>query len=299
MSRTKLILSDIRKSLEPIRLWVDGEVRRDPAEEIALHRTTQSHSEQFMLSVARELDRVLKEEFVSNRIKGAAYVPARFAVFLSSADDKAWGGRKRTFLGETLGDIILREAEKMCGKTLRLTVDSIEVEIRVDGTLSQGELYVRPVSDSATETTIFSANIKRVDVDGATVFDPSGAVSGAKPLYFLEIVQPGQQAERVPIYKREITIGRGSQNDPVDVKLEGESRISRIHSSLQIDSRGKIWLTAKGTNPTLLAGRVVSRGERVQVKPAQAIEIYEVTLRVKLKAIKRRRAKSSVSEING
>lgn len=286
MSRTRLIVNDIKKRLEPVRQWVDGDESQDPATALPQSDLIRSQSEEFMLRVAKEIDRVLREEFVSNKIKGTAYVPERFAVFLNNSNDKAWTGQKRSFLAETLGDIILIEAQKLCGKNLHLSVDSIEVNIRVDGTLVDGELYVRPIADPSIDLTEFSIERNKVNVD-ETIFDPSGGVAGAKPLYFIEAVRSGVPREMIPIYKREITIGRGSQSEPVDVRLEGEPRMSRIHACLRLDKRRKLWLTSKGTNPTLLDDRVLPRDRATEVKPKQKIKIYDFILRCVFRGAKR------------
>ena len=293
MSRTRLIVNDIKRRLEPVRKWVDGDQSQDPATALPQSDLIRSRSEEFMLRVAKEIDRVLKEEFVSNRIKGTAYVPEKFTVFLSNSDDKAWTGQKRTFLAETLGDIILTEAQKLCRKSLQLTTTSIEVDIRVDGTLADGELYVRPIADQSLDLTEFSGG-RNKNVD-ETIFDPSGGTAGAKPWYFIEIVRSGLAKEMLPIYKREITIGRGSQSEPVDVRLEGEPRMSRIHACLRLDQRRKLWLTAKGTNPTLLDGRVLQRDQPIDVKPRQKIKIYDFILRCIFKGPKRRAHKSAAN----
>ena len=247
-----------------------------------------------MLTVAREIDRVLKEEFVANRIKGTAYVPGRFSVFLNPSDDRAWSGQKRRFLQETLADIIFQEAGKLCGERLKLALSAISVEIRVDGTLADEQLYVRPVSDVSAEVTVFSPGARRsgprdaAGSGGETVFDPSGGRGGAKPLYFLEIFENGKRQQRMPVYNSEVTIGRGSENISVDIELPGEPRISRVHASLKLDEKGQLWVTARGTNPTLIGGRLLARGEAAKIKPNQGIEIYDFTLHYKSRATRKR-----------
>ncbi len=292
MSRTNRILTAITAKLAPLRKLIDGPESQDPAEQIAQFSVASSRSQDFMLKVAREIDRVLKEEFVSNRLKGTAYVPERFTVFISSSDDKAWTGQKRSFLAETLGDIILGEADKMCGNSLTLTVRSIEVDIRVDGTLADAELYVRPVADTSTDATLLNVAGKTANVD-KTIFDPSGGVAGAKPLYFIELTGPGSVKQMLPVYKRLVTIGRGSRRDQVDIRLEGEPRISRLHASLRLGQRRKLWLTASGTNPTLLDGRVLPCDQATEVKPKQKIKIYGFVMRCLFRKAKPRAYKKA------
>jgi len=297
MSRINQIFDEVSQKLEPLRRWVDGPDPRDLKNEVEKFEKRSSRSEEFMLSVAREIDRVLKDEFVSNRIRGTAYVPDQFVVFLNTSDDRMWSGEKRKFLAQTLADIIFQEAKKLCGENLKLTTNAIAVEVKADATLGEGELYVRALSNGGAEQTVFSQRAretqsdKKDDPDVPTVFDPSGGIRTAQPLYFLELSRSKQRTEKVPIYKREITIGRGSQNTPSDLELEADPRVSRIHAALRLDEKGKLWLTAKGTNPTILAGRLLARGETARVEANQKIEIYDFTLRYKPKDIRKKRAK--------
>ena len=296
MPRVNQIFDEISQKLEPLRKWVDGEDQRDFKNEIEKFGKKSNRSEEFMLGIAREIDRVLKDEFVSNRIRSTAYVPSRFVVFLNMTADKMWSGEKRTFLAQTLADIILQEAKKLCGEHLKLTTNTIAVEVRADATLGDGELYVRALSNGGAEQTVFSQRVsdtqsdKKHDLELPTVFDPSGAVRAAKPLYFLEL-RSKERTERVRIYKREVTIGRGSPNTPADIELGADARVSRIHAVLRLDEKGKLWLTAKGTNPTILAGRLLVRGETARVEANQNIEIYDFTLRYKAKGTSKKRAK--------
>ena len=92
--------------------WTERD-KRDPATKIREAAREASQAESFMLSVARES--IAPEGGICSptELKGTAYVPARFAVFLSGVADRAWTGQKRIFLQETLTDIIFQEAEVM------------------------------------------------------------------------------------------------------------------------------------------------------------------------------------------
>jgi len=295
VSRIKRIVGEIANHLEPVRKWLDGEDARDPATKIREASREASQAESFMLSVAREIDRVLREEFVANRIKGTAYVPARFAVFLSSVADRAWTGQKRVFLQETLADIIFQEARKLCGAKLKLTLTAISVELRIDGTLGDEELYVRPVSDDGSDVTVYSSGSNKVPSPegagsaGDTIYDPARGRRGAKPLYFLELFENATRQQRIPVYNSEVTIGRGGAGSPVDIPLTGEPRISRVHVSLRFDEKNQLWVTAQGTNPTLISGRLLARGESTKLKPNEGIQIYDFTLHYKARPRRRKR----------
>ena len=52
---------------------------------------------------------------------------------------------------------------------------------------------------------------------------------------------------------------------------------------LSVDEQGQYWLTPKGRNPTLVAGRELPREERTQVQPDEKIQICSYVLRIQPK----------------
>jgi predicted component of type VI protein secretion system len=84
----------------------------------------------------------------------------------------------------------------------------------------------------------------------------------------------------VPVSKQEITIGRGSKTVAVDLPIKGDAEVSRVHATLARDGEGRYWLTAKGRNATLVAGKEQPREEAVEVAPDDKIEICSYTLRI-------------------
>nr|MBA3438408.1 FHA domain-containing protein [Pyrinomonadaceae bacterium] len=103
------------------------------------------------------------------------------------------------------------------------------------------------------------------------------------PLYAVEVWKDGVRQTVVPITKPEITIGRGSQAIAADLPIKGDPEVSRVHAVLMRDNGGRFWLTAKGRNPTIIAGREAPRDERVALTPDDKIEICSFTLRVQPK----------------
>jgi pSer/pThr/pTyr-binding forkhead associated (FHA) protein len=99
-------------------------------------------------------------------------------------------------------------------------------------------------------------------------------------LFSVEVWREGVRQAVVPITKPEITIGRGSRSTSVDLPLKGDPEISRVHAILARDESGQYWITPKGRNPTLVAGREVPREERSAVAPDDKIEICSFSLRI-------------------
>ncbi len=99
-------------------------------------------------------------------------------------------------------------------------------------------------------------------------------------LYSVEVWRGGERQSVVPVTKPEITIGRGSRSITVDLPIKGDPEVSRVHATLARDTEGRYWLTAKGRNPTLVAGRESPRDERVPLAPDDKIEIGSYTLRI-------------------
>src|SRR5262245_58921994 len=66
--------------------------------------------------------------------------------------------------------------------------------------------------------------------------------------------------------KEEITIGRGSRQISVDLKLEGDLEVSRKHATLSRRPDGTFIITCHGANSILFGGsREVTTGETAEV----------------------------------
>jgi pSer/pThr/pTyr-binding forkhead associated (FHA) protein len=102
-------------------------------------------------------------------------------------------------------------------------------------------------------------------------------------LYSIEIWREGVRQTVVPVTQSEVTIGRGSRSVTVDLPLKGDPEVSRIHATLARDESGQYWLTPKGRNPTLIAGREIPRDERSPVSPDDKIDICSFSLRIQPK----------------
>jgi hypothetical protein len=278
--------------LDSIRRWIDGEVSDDPLAEVDEKARPRRVWEEFLVKVAREVEAVMQREMFTPP-GGPTYIPPEYVVYLSNEDDKEWQGEKRRGLEQGLYYVLSERARELSGQT-QLATKSFAVELRVDGTLNKGEFRVQPVWD-ATESG-HTMVTSRPEVGAVTTPDLALQAAGAEDdegesdvtrvrarpeaLYSVEVWRGGVRQSVVPVSKNEITIGRGSKTVAVDLPIKGDPEVSRVHATLARDGTGKYWLTAKGRNPTTVAGRELPREEAVEVAPDDKIEICSFTLRI-------------------
>ncbi|HEX8709645.1 MAG TPA: FHA domain-containing protein [Pyrinomonadaceae bacterium] len=295
--------------IESIRRWIDGEGADDPlsaADEKARPRRVW---EEFLVKVAREVEAVMQREMFTPP-GGPTYIPREYIVYLSNDDDREWQGDKRRGLEQGLFHVLSERARELGGST-QLATKSFAVELRVDGTLNKGEFRVQPVwdetesghtmvtarpSDQLLQTAMPGVLPGGVAAGGAQTADEPTPVPGvpeedstvvrprvtttAMTLFTVEVWHQGVRQSVVPFTKPEITIGRGSRSVTVDLPIKGDPEVSRIHATLGRDESGQYWLTPKGRNPTLVAGRELPREEATRVSPDDKIEICSFTIRI-------------------
>jgi len=99
--------------------------------------------------------------------------------------------------------------------------------------------------------------------------------------YSIEISKDGQLQRVEQTSKTVLTIGRGAINNPVDLTLQGDLTLSRLHLIIERDESGSFWMTAKGQNPVLVNGRVIPRERSIAVDVGQPIDIcsYSIVIR--------------------
>lgn len=102
-------------------------------------------------------------------------------------------------------------------------------------------------------------------------------------LYKLEVWRSGVRQNVVPIYQREIVIGRGSKSKPVDIPLNGDVEVSRRHLLLGIDDGGNFWAINEGKNPASVNNFDLPAGQRFKIEPGVPINICSYMLRVQPK----------------
>lgn len=102
-------------------------------------------------------------------------------------------------------------------------------------------------------------------------------------LYRLEVWRGGVRQNVVPIYQKEIVIGRGSKSKPVDIPLAGDVEISRRHVTLVTDGLGNFWAVNEGRNPAAVNNYELPAGQRIAVTPGSALNICSYMLRIQPK----------------
>ncbi len=286
--------------LDSIRRWIDGEVSDDPLAEVDEKARPRRIWEDFLVKVAREVESVMQREMFTPP-GGPTYIPPEYVVYLSNEDDKEWQGEKRRGLEQGLYYVLSERARELSGQT-QLATKQFAVELRVDGTLEKGQFRVQPVWESNEQGGHTMVTARPAELGAAATAAPpepddtAGGVTGelesdvtkvaARPpaaLYNVEVWRNGQRQSVEPVYKQEVTIGRGSKSVSVDLNIKGDPEVSRSHATLELDNSGRFWFSPKGRNPTFVGGREVPREERVEVLPDQKIDIASFTLRIQPK----------------
>ncbi|MBA3354138.1 MAG: FHA domain-containing protein [Blastocatellia bacterium] len=102
----------------------------------------------------------------------------------------------------------------------------------------------------------------------------------APELYKLEIWMNGVRQNVVPIFNREISVGRGSRSKPVDITLSGDPEISRKHLTLGTDENGYFWAMNEGRNPAAINNFELPAGQKVTINPGVNLTIGSYVLRI-------------------
>jgi Protein of unknown function (DUF3662)/FHA domain len=102
-------------------------------------------------------------------------------------------------------------------------------------------------------------------------------------LYRLEIWREGVRQNVIPIYQKEISIGRGSKSKPVDIPLLGDPEISRRHVTLLTDGAGNYWLVNEGRNSAMINNYELPTGQQINVSSGLPISICSYLLRIQPK----------------
>ncbi|MGB8510586.1 MAG: FhaA domain-containing protein [Pyrinomonadaceae bacterium] len=285
--------------LDSIRKWIDGEASDDPLAQVEEGARPRRVWEEFLVKVAREVEAVMQREMFTPP-GGPTYIPPEYVVYLSGDDDKEWQGEKRRGLEQGLFYVLSERARELSGTT-QLATKSFAVELRVDGTLNQGEFRVQPVWDAREggQTMVTSRpNTDAVDTaqqqqqqsspsqnDTGSLESEVTMVSSRPPaeLYSIEIWRNGVRQNVQPISKPEISVGRGSKSVAVDLPIKGDPEVSRLHAMIMRDEAGGFWLVPKGRNPTIIGGREAPREERIEIHPDDKIEMASYTLRIQPK----------------
>lgn len=144
--------------LEKIRRWLDGEEAETALEDAIreAEKNPKSAAEDFIVRVARAVEEVMRREVI-RLPQGSVLIPSEYIIFISEEDDQEWRGVKRRGLEESLYYILGQRAKEIAaGKELK--IKKLSLELRVDGTLSKGEIRVQHTWDDGSSgiTSVFS-----------------------------------------------------------------------------------------------------------------------------------------------
>lgn len=114
----------------------------------------------------------------------------------------------------------------------------------------------------------------------AEVEDMTQVKSRLTELYRLEVWRNNVRQNVVPVFDREIVIGRGSKSKPVNIPLSGDVEVSRRHLTLITDGAGNFWAVNEGKNAAEVNNFELPPGQRVPVRVGAAITICSYMLRI-------------------
>ena len=271
--------------LNDFRKWLDGE-------EAATFKTEEQQPkprralEEFLVSIAREIETVMQREMFTPP-GGPTYIPREYLVFLSREDDTEWQGDKREGLQRGLFHVLSERAQELVGKQ-DLQTKTFAVELRVDGTLEKGKFRVQPVWDSSAPKTEVKPRRKLEPVVAEpvnslpTMVDPEAEATIVRPrnaLFAVEYTLNGV-TETAKFFQPAISIGRGSKDFPVDLRLKDDLEISRRQATLTRDGEGNFTLLCEGRNPVEIEGSEILQGASAPVVPGQAFKIGTYELKI-------------------
>jgi hypothetical protein len=272
----------IANLLSDFRRWLDGEEAATYAPEPPKPRR---ELEEFLVNIAREIEAVMQREMFTPP-GGPTYIPREYLVFLSREDDLQWQGDKREGLQRGLFHVLSERAKELVGD-MDVQTKTFAVELRVDGTLEKSKFRVQPVWDTSSPKTevrprrkIDPAPSVVAELEPGTEDNEATIVRPRAPLFALEFAQPGDSVQTAKFYLPKITIGRGSKDFPVDLRLEGDLEISRKQATLERQEDGSFTLTCEGRNPLEVAGQEIAQGENQPLAVGQLFKIGNYELKI-------------------
>ncbi|MEW6731931.1 MAG: FHA domain-containing protein [Acidobacteriota bacterium] len=253
--------------LEKFRQWLDADYQESSEKE----SRPRNKSEEFLVSVAREIENVMKEQMFTPP-GGPTYIPRNYIVFLSIDDDAEWRGEKRRGLEQGLFYVLSEQASALVGTEQRLQTSSFAVELRTDGTLEKGKFRVQAVWDNETDKTAVRPRSKK------SPLTDEETIVRTRNLFHIKVSRSGEnEAQTFNFNQPAITIGRGSRDQQVDLPLAGDMEISRHQATIEYQ-QGHFKLTCAGRNSITIAGKELLPGESVTINSGQRIEISSYIL---------------------
>ncbi|MEP7271873.1 MAG: FHA domain-containing protein [Acidobacteriota bacterium] len=267
--------------LGEFKKWLDGEEAAAMEHEPPRARR---EWEEFLISVAREIESVMQREMFTPP-GGPTYIPPEYLVFLSREDDAQWQGSKREGLERGLNYVLAQRVQELLGND-DVQTRSFAVELRIDGALEKGKFRVQPVWDVLSPKTEVRPRRKESPAGvPSTPAEDEGAneatiVRPRAPLLSITIAQGDEKPETRHFHQKQVTIGRGSKDFPVDVKLEGDLEISRKQAIIEKREDRDCVLSCEGRNPIEVDGLELTQGQTIELRAGQVIRIgpYKICL---------------------
>jgi len=136
-------------------------------------------------------------------------------------------------------------------------------------------------AEPAPESNVTTAKLD----DEATIVRPRKRAEPLAPTFSVQVQKKieGDDMATTDVrefFKEEITVGRGSRHSAVDLKLEGDLEVSRLHATLAKNG-DEYTVTCRGANPIVInQDREVAAGESVNVKAGDKILVcsYELCI---------------------
>ncbi len=303
--------------LEKVRHWIDGDSAEQVLEQAARDAQVKprSKAEEFIVKIAREVEAVMQAEMLPLP-QGTTIIPSEYIIFLSSDDDKEWQGVKRKGLEQGLYHILAERAKELAGKK-KLETRSFIIELRIDATLGRGDVRVqhswedananktgvlarpKPASASAkpapvpqgrsgaTDPNIRASTAREIDQAVPLAAEDADEMTRVKTrnaeLYRLEVWRGGVRQNVIPVFQKEVVVGRGSRSKPVDIPLSGDVEISRRHVTIITDGSGGFWAVNEGKNPATVNNYELPAGQKFAFEPGVPLNICSYMLRVQPK----------------
>ncbi len=272
----------IANLLSDFRRWLDGDEAATFAPDAPKPRR---ELEEFLVSIAREIEVVMQREMFTPP-GGPTYIPREYLVFLSRDDDTQWQGDKREGLQRGLFHVLSERAKELVGDK-EVQTKTFAVELRVDGTLEKGKFRVQPVWDTSSPKTEVRPRKKAetpppiTEVMETTIEDNEATIVRPRaPLFAVEYTLSGAAAETAKFYQNKVTIGRGSKDFRVDLRLDGDLEISRKQATLERRDDGTFTITCEGRNPLEIDGQEYPQGESQPVNAGQTFKIGKYELKI-------------------
>ncbi len=243
--------------LDKVRRWIDGETAEQVLEDAARDAQIKprSQAEEFIVKIAKAVEEVMQRELVPLP-QGTTIIPTEYIIFLSEIDDKNWQGVKRRGLEQGLYHILAERAKEIAGKR-KLETQSFAVELRVDGTLEEGDVRVQHSWDdnSSNKTEVFARPKSLLKPDTppkennpvlpAADFARNQIVASNQPLPTVQQMnvpqQTGDMEEMTHVQKRQakelykLEIWRGGVRENVVPVYQNEISIGRGSKSKPVD----------------------------------------------------------------